>query len=325
MRKLLATKFPLWTLACLVFCLISQQPQAVARAGGGRSMGRSFSRPSQPRPASHPAYTPPQDRGSRSAPQPAHVPPVQNSVPPPVAPRSGFMQGVMGGVAGGMLGSMLFHSFSSGSGGLMGGGGGGSSGVGLLDLLLLAGLGYLGYRWWKSQRHKEVASYATNTGPELGNTEAMTYGSGPTFDTDQLVPNSMKVNSSLEAEAATDIFFQLQAAWTRRDISSLDKILEDDMKEMLENEVAQLKVKHQINRLENIAVRKVEIRDAWSELGAELATVRILANMLDYNVDELSGQIIEGSISMPVKFEEDWTFKRQPGDANWKLAGIEQV
>lgn len=59
------------------------------------------------------------------------------------------MRSMAGGLAGGMLGSMLFSSFA-GAGGGMGGGTGG--GIGLFEIILLAGGGYLIYRYIKKKR-----------------------------------------------------------------------------------------------------------------------------------------------------------------------------
>ena len=80
----------------------------------------------------------------------------------------------------------------------------------------------------------------------------------------------------------------------------------------------------QINRLENIAMRQVEIVDAVQDQGEEYITVKFLANILDYTVDETNSQLISGSSSDPVKFLEYWTFTRKIGDRSWILAGITQ-
>ena len=80
----------------------------------------------------------------------------------------------------------------------------------------------------------------------------------------------------------------------------------------------------QINRLENIAVREVEIVQAGQNRGEEFITVKFYANLLDYIVDDKNGQIISGSTSDPVKFLEYWTFSRNVGEKNWVLAGITQ-
>jgi hypothetical protein len=54
------------------------------------------------------------------------------------------MRSMAGGMMGGMLGSMLFSSFA-GAG--TGGAGGGGGGIGLFGIALLAGGGYLVYRY----------------------------------------------------------------------------------------------------------------------------------------------------------------------------------
>jgi len=120
-------------LAAILFLSITVlEPSAHARAGGSRSSGgggsRSYSRPAAP----------------SSQPGPSR----QQAAPAPVQQQGGgFMRSMAGGLAGGMLGSMLFSSFAgAGNGGGMSGGGGG--GIGLFGILMLAGIGYLVYRYF---------------------------------------------------------------------------------------------------------------------------------------------------------------------------------
>ncbi|MDP2725774.1 MAG: TIM44-like domain-containing protein, partial [Syntrophales bacterium] len=80
-----------------------------------------------------------------------------------------------------------------------------------------------------------------------------------------------------------------------------------------------------INRLENIAVRTVDITEVWQEAGKDFITVRLYANLLDYTVDEESGQVVSGSKTEPVKFEEYWTFTRPVGNNPWQLSAINQA
>jgi len=127
-------------LAAVMFLSITVlELNAQARIGGSRSFGsrgsRSYSRPvspsplqSQPRQQYTPAPSPFQQQGG-----------------------GGFMRSMAGGMAGGMLGSMLF-SGSAGAGSGMGGGTGGGGGIGLFQIILLAGGGYLLYRYLKKRR-----------------------------------------------------------------------------------------------------------------------------------------------------------------------------
>ena len=83
---------------------------------------------------------------------------------------------------------------------------------------------------------------------------------------------------------------------------------------ILKKDLDELTSRKQINRLENIAVREVEIVDAGQERGEDFITVRLYANLLDYVVDEKSGEVLSGSSSDPVKFVEFWTFTRNVGE-----------
>jgi hypothetical protein len=58
-----------------------------------------------------------------------------------------------GGLAGGMLGSMLFSSFAGAGGGYGHTGGGG---IGMFEIILLAGIGYLIYRYVRHRRKLAV-------------------------------------------------------------------------------------------------------------------------------------------------------------------------
>jgi predicted lipid-binding transport protein (Tim44 family) len=100
-------------------------------------------------------------------------------------------------------------------------------------------------------------------------------------------------------------------------------MLAGEMRGVLQADIDGLKAKGQVNRLENIAVRSVEITEAWQESGMDYVTVRFLASLLDYTTDE-AGKVLSGSDAAPVKFEEYWTLTRPVGPGSWKLAAILQ-
>jgi len=56
----------------------------------------------------------------------------------------------------------------------------------------------------------------------------------------------------------------------------------------------------------------------------DYVTVLITANLLDYTVDEHTGQVVGGDNLNPVKFQEFRTFCRDSGSSQWQLAGINQ-
>jgi len=290
---------------------------AWARAGGGSSGGsrgsRGFSSPSSP--------TSP-NRSTAPAPM----------QPSPAPQRSGWGAGLMGGlgglVLGGLIGSMLF--------GGMGGGFGG--GFGLLEMLLLGGLAYFAFSFLRRRREAQPAiagGYGTSYpgggqtwSPDRSAASSATLEApaGPT-DLQSGIGHIRQMDSAFDsarmATAASDVFFKVQAAWTARDMGSARDSLTPEMYDRMQAQCADLKAKRRINRLENIAVRSTDVTEAWQEQGQDFVTVAFVASVLDYTTDE-SGQVIDGSRTEPVRFEEYWTFVRPVGPHAWQLSAIQQ-
>ncbi len=289
--------------------------QAEARAGGGRSMGSRGSR----------SYSPP----GQSYSQPAR-PAAPSYQPSPMArPQSGgFLRSMAGGMVGGMLGGMLFRGLGFGGGG---GGGMGGGGIGLFEIILLAGIGYLIYRFIQKRREETPAnsyrdissvSYSSPAYP------AITNASDPAADLDQGLAHLRQMDPAFDEERfcdnAMDIFFKIQGAWMNRELAPVSGLLADEMKRTLQADVEQLLREKRVNKLDNIAVRNVEIVEAWQESGEDYLMVLITANLLDYTTDDVTGQVVAGSKSDPVKFQEFWTFRRFVGPNPWRLTAIDQ-
>jgi predicted lipid-binding transport protein (Tim44 family) len=127
------------------------------------------------------------------------------------------------------------------------------------------------------------------------------------------------------ADSATDTFFKIQAAWTTRDMAPADALLTPQMRGVLQEQCDRLRAERRVNRLENIAVRQAALTEAWQEKGQDYATVYFLANLVDYTTNESGTQVLDGSQTEPVKFEEYWTFTRPAGPNPWKLSAIQQA
>ena len=313
---------------------------AWARAGGGRSTGsrgsRSFSAPSSPSSPSpsSPGFNSPGRSQSPSMPnQPSSG---------GFFGRSPFLQGMAGGLAGGMLGSLLFGGM--GHAAPMGGLGGG--GIGFLDILILGLLGYFAWKFFKKRRDQRAMATAyygegsqgqfdTYSGhPQDGSPYQAGYGQpdGASHTEpdelrrgiDQIRSYDPSFHEESFRETAQDLFFRVQAGWMNRDLDAIRSLLTNDMAEYFRDEFAHMRQRGVMNRLENIAVRKVELAEAWQETGQDYITVLITANLLDYTVDEASGQVVEGDKLNPVKFREFWTFRREIATKSWQLSAINQ-
>jgi predicted lipid-binding transport protein (Tim44 family) len=310
-------------LFAIFFLLSVLEFNAYARAGFGGSMGSRGSR----------SYSFP-----RSTPGPASPYQGARQYNAPTAPASspfwggGFLRNMAGGLVGGMLGGMLFRSLGFAGGGGMGGG------IGIMDIVLIGAILY-GIYWFIKRRRMA----ATAEGP-AGNyyRESWSGNAGQTS-----VPMQAYEPASQESDVQTgishirqmdphfdekrftdgclDLFFQIQGAWANRDMTGIKNILTNEMFGSFQEQAVQLKDQKRINRMENIAVRSVEITEIWQEKGQDFITAKIYANLLDYTIDEANGQVISGSKTVPVKFNEYWTFTRPVGDHPWQLSAINQA
>jgi len=238
----------------------------------------------------------------------------------------------MGGVMGGILGGMLFRSLGFGNDlGTEGG-----SGIGLFEILLIGALLYGVY--WFIKRRRQAALTSGYYQSSMGTAEPSyqtSYGQGyeqkheEEWDLEKGLSYIRQMDPSFDEKKFQDLcmdhFFKIQGAWANRDMSGVRSLLTEEMARIIRDDAEKLKSERKINKLENIAVRSVDIVEAWQESGRDYITVKFYANLLDYTVDETTGQVVSGNKTEPVKFEEYWTFTRPVGNNPWQLSAINQV
>lgn len=257
--------------------------------------------------------------------------PAKSTQAAPAQGGSTFSRGLMGGLLGGAIGGMLFGSMF----------GAGGSGMGILPLLLLGGVAFFLYRRFAAKRQAGFQTYQQNQQPQ---SQPGMFGSG--FGTsaqpppmsapeiggnlleegfDQIRENDRDFDPSYFKEVASDVFFQVQAGWMRRDLDSYRHLLGEQLAGEYAGHFEEMRSKGHINKLESIAVRNLEIVQAGSDNGEDFVTVLFSANLLDYTVDDKSGELVDGSMTQPIKFNEEWTWARPVGTQDWKLEGIKEV
>jgi predicted lipid-binding transport protein (Tim44 family) len=110
-----------------------------------------------------------------------------------------------------------------------------------------------------------------------------------------------------------------------RNMALVRDLLTPEMYERMQKDTERLRIERRIDHMENIAVRAVDVTEAWQESGRDYITVRFLASMLDYTIDDRTNEVVDGSRSEPVRFEEYWTFVRPVGPNPWQLSAIQQA
>ena len=334
MKDLINGRFKMLALimALFFFLFVGMESLALARAGGGRSSGsRGYSSGS----SSGGSYRPSSPSGTYQRPMTSTPTPAPYSRP---SLGRTFMAGLGGGLLGGMLGSMFFRGPSYGYGGGYGGGWGGGGGfhaIGLLFdlifLVIIVAIIYFVVKRFRARRQEMAYSSATSYGTVGYDMPPQDPYYAPPPPIQNTVYDGLRHISDMDPsfdemrfkETVEDYFFKIQGAWTRRDLGPIKYLLTPQMLNTFQEDISRYISNKQFNRLENIAVRQVDIVDAVQDQGEEYITVKFLANLLDYVTDE-SGNVVSGSTSDPVKFLEYWTWTRRIGERNWVLAGITQ-
>jgi predicted lipid-binding transport protein (Tim44 family) len=207
----------------------------------------------------------------------------------------------------------------------------------MFEIILLAGIGYLIYRYIKKRREQTAGASFSQGGYETVNQGYQSIPSAgmpqqleqPSFDpVDAGLNHVRQMDYNFDEERfkdnVMDNFFKIQAAWMNRDLGTVTHLLADDMRRTFQDDIDRMLRDRQTNKLENIAVRNVELVEVWQEAGQDFITTQVTANLLDYTTDDASGAVVAGSKTEPVKFDEFWTFTRPVGNNPWKLSAINQ-
>jgi len=297
----------------LVSLLLLDTASVWARATSGGSRGsRSSSSPTSP------STTP-------SSPSRTTTPTSPQTTQQPAPQRPGMFGGFMGGLAGfalgGLIGSMLF--------GGMGGGFGG--GIGLLELLLIGGAGFLVFRMLRGRADaRPEPAYAgaygsADRGWSPGGGTVMEAPPGES-DLDRGIGHIRSMDATFDpagfADWAKGTFADVQAGIARRDLSAVQDRLTPQEFGRLQGQCDQLRGARRTNRLERVQIGRAEVTEAWQESGQDWVTVYFAVSLVDYTVDDSTGAVVEGATT-PVDIQEYWTFTRPVGPKPWRLSAIQ--
>jgi len=314
-------------LVCL--CLILPPLDGFARAGGGSSMGSRGSRTYSPSPSS--AYTPaPIQRSITPQAQPMNPQPGNPYAPQPFTNNNHpFLSGLAGGFLGGGLASMLFgHNNGYGDG--YGGGGGG----GLLQLLLLGGLAWFGWRWFKSRSN---APTPYNSEPDMMNASMSNqpvslnpWGQPQSLPAQQPGGQPLAISQG-DTQEFQSLLEKIQHSWGQSDIGQLRHYLTPEMAHYFSETLAANTSRGQVNKIDQVEFINGTPLESWSEGELEYATLAMKWRAIDYMAQlESPGTVVSGNATTPVEQEEIWTFVRAkpgagtPAPAHWLLSAIQQ-
>lgn len=309
---------------------------ADARVGGGQSSG---SRGGKTDHAPAPTQTAPNAKPIERTTTPQQKPGAL-STPAPQAggfmARNPFLSGLMGGMLGAGLIGMMF------GGGFGGGLAGGAGMLGLLiQLLLIGGIGYFGYRlyrgWSASRGQPAGPAYAYSAAtPSTGMqpvgmqrvmdapAERSAIGSGGGFGGGSgpgMAPLSITADDYTAFEG---VLVDLQSAYSKGDLTKMRSLATPEMVGYFSEQLSANASRGVENVVQAVKLEQGDLSEAWSEAGLDYATVAMRFSMIDVTRTIADGKIVEGNDQVRTEATEIWTFLRSHG-GKWILSAIQQA
>ncbi|WP_242662296.1 TIM44-like domain-containing protein [Teichococcus deserti] len=288
---------------------------AEARPGGGSSAGSRGSRTYSPPPVTRTA-----PEGARPM-ERTTTPQQQAARPGMAAPGQPARSGMFGGFGGAMLGGLI----GVGLGGLLFGNGlfGGISGLGgVLGLLIQVALIVLLVRFaMKLFRNRQQPAMAGGPNPNAMNRDmqqdarpAAMGGAAPRATPLQISPQDFSAFESM--------LYDVNAAWSRRDEATLQRLATAEMAGYFAQDLRDLDARGWRNETRDVKLEQGDLSEAWTENGVDYATVAMRFSLIDITLDN-QGRVVEGSADQRSQAVEHWTFRRQ-GRGAWQLSAIQQ-
>ena len=304
-----------------VFAMLAGDADARQRGSVGSRGSKTYSAPPPTATAQNTAAP-----INRSMTQPGAATSTAAARPPVQKPGGMFggMRGIMGGLALGFLGAGLFGMLTGG--GFLSGLAGFASILGFIaQIALIAGIGYLLFRWWQ-RRQQPQQSYAgmpreaTNEQPmqrsALGGFGG--FGGG----------NAAPVTEPLEIKGEDfDSFERLlgdvQTAYGKEDLAALRSRVTPEMLSYYAEDFSENASRGVINEISDVKLLQGDLAESWREDGKEYATVAMRYSLRDRYVDRNTGRASDGN-DQSQEATEMWTFTRVPG-GSWLLSAIQQT
>jgi predicted lipid-binding transport protein (Tim44 family) len=285
---------------------------AMARAGGGSSMGSRGSMTYSAPPATHTAPStaqPMQRTMSQPTPSPAY------GGASAMQPRSAFTSGLLGGLIGVGIGGLLFgHGFMGGGLGFMG-----FLGL-LLQIFLVVMIARFLFRMFMGSRRPAMAGGPNIFARGAGMMPGGSAGGGSAGGSGG--PPPIQVTPA-DFQQFEQLLQATQAAWSTHDLNALRAMSTPEMASYFADQLADQASRGVRNVVSDVRLESGDLSQAWVEQGREYATVAMRFSMTDVTRDA-AGRVLDGSPTEHVAATEVWTFVRARG-GNWILSAIQQT
>jgi len=200
---------------------------------------------------------------------------------------------------------------------------------GLLDILVLAACGYLGYRFFRRLRRSREAEPAPSSGRFLRqeNPTPLSLTVAKEAESGLAAIEAGDPDFDLEAfrEATQGLLQELYGAWNYQDLEALNGRVKDGLLEYLRMGLKIMFLREESSYLEDLSLEGITVTAAGVNDGKEFITVCFQGWLMDYVVDKRSGKLLVGSMAYPSTFKELWDLERFRGEGTWVLHDIREI
>jgi predicted lipid-binding transport protein (Tim44 family) len=197
---------------------------------------------------------------------------------------------------------------------------------GLLDILVLLALAYLGCKLYRRLSESDQAALAEDL-PKFwrANSQAppplaVREEAWPGLTTIQELDQDFDVQAF--GEATHQLLQELYAAWNHETVNGLNGRVKESLLEYLQMGLKIMSLREERSYLEDMILEGMTVTDARVDDGKELITVCFRGRLLDYVLDKGSGKLLLGSMAYPATFQEYWDLERPRGQETWVLQDI---
>jgi predicted lipid-binding transport protein (Tim44 family) len=197
---------------------------------------------------------------------------------------------------------------------------------GLLDILVLIALSYLG--WTLYRRLTGDGQSAAAEAPlkflrahnEVPPPITVREEAKPGLAAIQEVDRDFDVQTF--GEETHELLLTLYAAWNHETVDGLNGRVKESLLEYLQMGLKIMSLREERSYLEDMILEGITLTDARIDDGKEVITVCFRGRLLDYVLDKASGKLLLGSMAYPATFQEYWDLERPRGQGTWVLQDI---
>ena len=219
--------------------------------------------------------------------------------------------GSSGGSSHSSGGGSSFVGGSSGSSGGSGGGFGGGCCAFIFIVIVIIVAYIIITRFFKGGGSGGAAGIPSMPIAPLGDV-----ASAPT-SFDQLKADDPNFSEQAFYGRVNEMFLAIQKAWEARNMEPARRFLSQEQFQVLADGVGEYVRNGQINKLDSIHIDHVQPVSVTREGGSDYVKVMITASVIDYTVDERTGQLVNPGLLGDGKtlktFDEYWTLVRKVG------------